>query len=132
MTDAYPETRHQTKEAAQACLSVLMPVYNERETVSQVVGRVVSLGPIVKEIIVVDDGSTDGTAAIMEGLARREPRVRFVRMPVNRGKTAAIRHALEEATGEIVIVQDADLEYDPFEIPDVIAPILAGHADVVY
>jgi glycosyltransferase involved in cell wall biosynthesis len=132
MTDTPLSPRTDVQNAQHACLSVLMPVYNEVATVGEVLTRVVSLGTIVKEVIVVDDGSSDGTAAVVEDVARREPLVRFHRMPVNRGKTAAIRHALEHATGEIVIIQDADLEYDPAEIPDVIAPILAGHADVVY
>jgi glycosyltransferase involved in cell wall biosynthesis len=115
-----------------ARLSVLIPAYNEEETIELVLGRVLELGAIVKEVIVVDDGSTDRTAAVVERVAAEEPLVRFFRLPRNRGKTAAIRHALERATGEIVIIQDADLEYDPREIPAVIEPILAGQADVVY
>ena len=115
-----------------ARLSVLVPVYNEEKTVERVLERVLDLGSIVHEVVVVDDGSKDATAAIVTALARREPKVRFFQMDRNRGKTAAIRRALEEATGSIIIVQDADLEYDPAEIPEVIAPILAGHADVVY
>jgi glycosyltransferase involved in cell wall biosynthesis len=113
-------------------LSVLVPVYNEERTVQEVLVRVLALGPILKEVIVVDDGSTDGTAAAVRGIADREPRIRFFQLPKNRGKTAAIRKAIAEATGEILIVQDADLEYDPAEIGDVIQPILDGVADVVY
>lgn len=113
-------------------LSVLMAVYNEEETVGSVIHRVLALGPLVKEIIVVDDGSTDGTGEIVQGIAARTPAVRYIRQPANRGKTAAIRRAIKEAAGEIIIVQDADLEYDPSEIPAVIEPILSGHADVVY
>jgi glycosyltransferase involved in cell wall biosynthesis len=93
---------------------------------------VLDLGPLVKEIVVVDDGSRDRTADLVRELAACHPVIRFFQLPVNRGKTAAIQHALDAASGEIVIVQDADLEYDPGEIPEVIAPILAGHADVVY
>jgi glycosyltransferase involved in cell wall biosynthesis len=115
-----------------ACLSVLIPVFNEESTVVEVIRRVASLGPVLREIIVVDDGSTDGTAARVESLGQEEPLLRFVKLSANRGKTAAISRALEEASGRIIIIQDADLEYDPSEIPHVIGPILAGHADVVY
>jgi glycosyltransferase involved in cell wall biosynthesis len=84
------------------------------------------------EVVVVDDGSTDNTAAVVRARAEAEPKIHFYQSPKNQGKTAAIRTALELATGEILIVQDADLEYDPAEIPDVIGPILAGQADAVY
>ncbi len=113
-------------------LSVLIPVYNEEKTVSEILTRVLALGPLVKEIVVVDDGSKDNTAAVVRERAAGEPKIRFHQLPKNQGKTAAIRKALELATGEIIIVQDADLEYDPAEIPEVVAPILAGVADVVY
>ena len=113
-------------------LSVLIPVYNEERTISEILGRVLALGPVVREIIVVDDGSKDGTAAIVRQAAENEPKIHFHACPKNQGKTAAIRQALELATGDILIIQDADLEYDPAEIPDVIAPILSGKADVVY
>lgn len=113
-------------------LSVLIPVYNEERTIAEILGRVLALGPIVHEIIVVDDGSKDGTAAIVRKAAETEPKIRFHASPKNQGKTAAIRQALELATGDILIIQDADLEYDPAEIPDVIEPILSGKADVVY
>lgn len=113
-------------------LSVLVPVYNEEKTVAEILARVLALGPVVKEIVVVDDGSKDRTAEVIRAFAANEPKVRFHQLPKNQGKTAAIKKALELATGEIIIIQDADLEYDPAEIPEVIAPILAGHADVVY
>jgi len=113
-------------------LSVLIPVYNEEATIGMILDRVLALGPIVKECVVVDDGSKDRTAEIIRQRAANEPRIRFFPMPKNQGKTAAIRMALRQASGEILIVQDADLEYDPAEIPDVIAPILSGHADVVF
>ncbi len=116
----------------EARVSVLVPVYNEEKTVPTVVERVLALGDLVKEIVVVDDGSTDGTARVLGDLAARELRVRFFRLERNQGKTAAIRRALTEATGEVIIVQDADLEYDPAEIPEVVGPILEDHANVVY
>jgi glycosyltransferase involved in cell wall biosynthesis len=115
-----------------AKLSVLVPVYNEEATIRTVLRRVLDLGDLLKEVIVVDDGSTDGTAARVEEVAGGEPLVRFFQLPRNQGKTAAIRHALARAEGDIIIIQDADLEYDPAEIPEVIAPILSGVADVVY
>jgi glycosyltransferase involved in cell wall biosynthesis len=110
-------------------LSVLVPVYNEEHTVGLVLDRVLALGSVLKEVVVVDDGSRDRTADVVQAIAQRDPRVRFLALPRNSGKT---RHALAEATGQIVIVQDADLEYDPSEIPAVIDPILSGYADVVY
>ena len=113
-------------------LSVLVPVYNEEHTVGEVIARVLALGAVVKEVVVVDDGSTDRTADSVRRAASGQPKVKFFPQAVNQGKTAAIRKALEECTGEIVIIQDADAEYDPAEIPDVIGPILDGHADVVY
>jgi glycosyltransferase involved in cell wall biosynthesis len=113
-------------------VSVLIPVYNEENTIAVVVRKVLALGGLVKEVVIVDDGSTDGTARVVEDLAKQEPVVRFFRIQKNQGKTAAIRLALTQATGEIVIIQDADNEYDPAEIPDVVSPILDGHADVVY
>jgi glycosyltransferase involved in cell wall biosynthesis len=113
-------------------VSVLIPAYNEEKTLATVVGKVLALGGFSKELVIVDDGSSDGTAQIGEDFANQEPCVRFFRLPSNQGKTAAIRHALAQATGEVIIIQDADLEYDPAEIPDLIGPILHGQADVVY
>ena len=114
-------------------LSVLVPVYNEEKTIAEILTRVLALGAVVKEIVVVDDGSTDETAeAIRAYIGDGHPKIHFHQLPKNRGKTAAIKKALELATGEIIIIQDADLEYDPAEILEVIGPILAGQADVVY
>jgi len=110
-------------------LSVVVPAYNEGRTIRTVLERVDAL-PCVHEIIVVDDGSRDDTARIVESFP--SPRVRLIRQPSNQGKTAAVRRGVQEVTGPITIIQDADLEYDPTEIPEVIAPILAGRADVVY
>ncbi len=115
-----------------ALLSVLVPVYNEAKTVTMVLKRVLALGPIVREIIVVDDGSTDSSAALVAALAAAEPRIRLLRRARNRGKTAAVRLALKHARGDIILIQDADLEYAPADIPAVIAPIVAGQTDVVY
>ncbi len=113
------------------CLSVVIPAYNEEATLASVVNRVATL-PSLLEIILVDDCSTDQTGAIAEQLARLYPKLRTVRLPVNGGKTEALKTGFALTTGEIVIVQDADLEYDPSEIRDVIAPILDGNADVVF
>jgi len=113
-------------------LSVLIPVYDEEKTVAEILTRVLALGPVVKEVVVVDDGSKDRTAEVVRAFADGHPKVHFHQLPKNQGKTAAIKKALELATGEIIIIQDADLEYDPAEIPEVIGPILAGQADVVY
>ncbi|MBY0458343.1 MAG: glycosyltransferase family 2 protein, partial [Gemmataceae bacterium] len=107
-------------------LSVLIPVYNEEKYVGEIITRVLALGPVVKELVIVDDGSKDRTAEVVQARADAEPKIKFYKSPKNGGKTAAIRKALELATGDVLIVQDADLEYDPAEIPDVIAPILAG------
>lgn len=113
-------------------VSVLMPAYNEATTVAGIVRRVLALEMDLREIIVVDDGSTDATAEIVRGIAAVDPRVKLVRFERNRGKTAAIARAIKEATGDIIAIQDADLEYDPSELSAVVAPILQGRADVVY
>jgi glycosyltransferase involved in cell wall biosynthesis len=110
-------------------LSVLIPVYNERSTIAETVRRVRE-SPVDKEIIVVDDASTDGTDDVLRAIAG--PDLKVVRQSQNRGKGAALRRALEEVTGEVVIVQDADLEYDPGDYPRLLAPIAAGDAEVVY
>ena len=113
-------------------LSVLIPVYNEIATLAKVLAKVRDV-PIDKEIVVVDDGSTDGTREwLHEQAALGAPRLRIFFHEQNRGKSAAVRTAIAAARGKISIVQDADLEYDPDEIPKVVKPILEGHADVVY
>lgn len=112
-------------------LSVLMPAFNERATIETIVERVLAQ-PIVAELIIVDDGSTDGTRAYLRDEAQKDSRVRTVFHETNRGKGAAIRTALQHASGEIGIIQDADLEYDPADYDAVIAPIVEGRARVVY
>lgn len=113
-------------------ISVLMPAYNEEATISRVLQRLLSLPMNITEVVVVDDGSKDATASIVRKMAATEPRIQFYQLPHNQGKTAAISHALKLARGDIITIQDADLEYDPRELVEVIAPILQGHADVVY
>ena len=110
-------------------LSVLIPVYNERETVRAVLERVASV-PLEKEIIVVDDGSSDGTTAVLQSLEEEQYRTIF--HPENRGKGAAIRTALAAAMGDVVVIQDADLEYDPADFVPLLEPIQRGESKVVY
>jgi glycosyltransferase involved in cell wall biosynthesis len=112
-------------------LSVLIPVYNEKATVLELLRRVEAVElPVDKQVVMVDDGSTDGTRDILKGLA--PSRATVVLHERNRGKGAALRTALEHATGDLVIVQDADLEYDPADFPQMLAPLLDGRADAVY
>lgn len=114
-------------------LSVLMPVYNESRTLRSIVKRVVD-SPVGMdiELVCVDDGSTDSSLSILEELSQSDPRIKVVAQPRNGGKGLAIRTAIDHMTGDIAIIQDADLEYDPAEYPRIIAPILEGIADAVY
>lgn len=114
-----------------ACLSVVIPVYNEEATLKEVVQKVLAV-PHLLEVIIVDDGSTDGTAEVAASIVSNHPQVWLERLEANSGKTAALRAGFALTRGEVVIVQDADLEYDPQEILGVIQPILEGHADVVF
>ena len=111
-------------------LSVVIPVYNEKGTILKIIAKVLELG-FVKEVLVVDDGSTDGTREILQQ-APLDGRVRLFLHERNRGKGAALRTGFAQTAGEIVAIQDADLEYDPAEFAEMIRPILDGVADVVY
>jgi len=116
-------------------LSVLVPLYNEEEYVGTSIERVLN-APLPEglslEIVVVDDGSTDGSAEVVENLAQRYSQVRLVRHPMNRGKGSAIRTALQQARGEFAIIHDADLEYDPKDFVKLLHPLVEGEADAVY
>ena len=114
-------------------LSVIIPVYNECNTIDRVLKRVNEVGnalDISLEIIVVDDGSTDGTIELLR--ASEAPHLQTIFQPVNQGKGAAVQAGFERASGDILLIQDADLEYDPGDYPHLIQPILEGDADVVY
>ena len=116
-------------------LSVVIPVYNESKTIEDLVQRVINV-PINKEIILVDDGSSDGSISIASNIVTEfsndQNQIRLIQHDVNQGKGAAITTGFKVATGDIILVQDADLEYDPKEYPRLIKPIIEGKADVVY
>ena len=116
-------------------LTILMPVYNERTVVERCISQVL-VAPIPenmeRELVIVDDCSTDGTWEILRRLAENYPQIRLFRHEKNSGKGAAVRSAIQHATGDFAIVQDADLEYDPFEYPRLLRPLLDGHADAVF
>jgi glycosyltransferase involved in cell wall biosynthesis len=114
-------------------LSIVIPVYNEERTIEPLVDKVraVDVG-LSKEIIIVNDCSKDGTRAALDRLAKQDPSLIIVHHEKNQGKGAALRTGFARATGDIVLIQDADLEYDPREYPRLLEPILDGHADVVY
>ncbi|HUA87240.1 MAG TPA: bifunctional glycosyltransferase/class I SAM-dependent methyltransferase [Bryobacteraceae bacterium] len=116
-------------------LSILIPVYNERTVVEKSLALVLAAElpeNMERELVIVDDCSTDGTSEILERLAASEPRIRLIRHPVNQGKGAAVRTAIEKASGDFCLVQDADLEYDPSEYCKLLRPLLDGHADAVF
>jgi glycosyltransferase involved in cell wall biosynthesis len=112
-------------------LSVVIPVYNEVGTIEEIVGRVQAVD-LQKEIVIVDDGSTDGTRKLLQEITLSHENVRVLYHDQNQGKGAALRTGFESASGDIVIIQDADLEYDPREYPVLLEPILDGRADIVY
>ena len=112
-------------------LSVVMPVYNEQSTLQEVVTRVLAV-PLDIELICVDDGSTDASREILAQLQTTHPQIRVLLQPDNKGKGAALRRGIQESTGDFVVIQDADLEYDPAEYSLLLHPLLEGKADVVY
>src|SRR6202047_3991332 len=112
-------------------LSVVMPVYNERRTLRTIVERVLAV-PLELELICVDDGSRDGSREILDELQSRHAHLRVLLQPKNLGKGAALRRGIREATGDFVLIQDADLEYDPSDYPGLLDPLIQGKADVVY
>jgi glycosyltransferase involved in cell wall biosynthesis len=112
-------------------LSIVMPIYNERVTLRQVVDRVLAV-PLDLELLCVDDGSKDGSREILAELAAQHPQVVVLLQPKNQGKGAALRRGIQEATGDFVIIQDADLEYDPSDYPKLLEPLIEDKADVVY
>lgn len=117
--------------SSEPCISVIIPVFNEAETVVHV-AEVVLMQACVQEVIIVDDCSTDGTWEELQKFQARQSSVRILRHQVNQGKGAALRTGISKATAKLVLIQDADLEYDPGEYETLIAPILSDRADVVY
>lgn len=120
-----------SNEEIEPCLAAIMPVYNEAGTIASVIRVVMAQRP-VRELIVVDDCSSDGTWDQLQAIASSEPRIRLRRHTVNQGKGAALRTGIGLATADIVIIQDADLEYDPTEYYLLLGPILSGKADAVF
>jgi glycosyltransferase involved in cell wall biosynthesis len=115
-------------------LSIVMPCYNEKNTIEKILEEVmdVSLGATKKEIIIVDDGSKDGTRDLLKKLAKNNPSIKLIFQEHNQGKGAALKRGILESSGDVVVIQDADLEYDPQEYKRLLYPIERGHADVVY
>lgn len=113
-------------------LSIVIPAYNEEKTIIAVINAILASNPNVYEIIIINDGSRDLTSDVVRDFAKTCPIVRLINHPRNKGKTEALKTGFAASCGGIVIVQDADLEYDPAEIPSIIEPILSGKADVVY
>jgi glycosyltransferase involved in cell wall biosynthesis len=120
-----------TDGAGRPLVSVVVPVYNEAATVGRVVDELLGLG-LRLEILVVDDGSTDASPTVLSELAAAHSEVRVFTQPHNRGKGAAVRRGISESSGDVLLIQDADLEYSPSDIPALIAPVLSGRADAVF
>lgn len=112
-------------------LSIVMPVYNEHATIEEILSRVEAVG-LADEIVIVDDGSTDGTRELLHELASKYPIINLIMHQHNQGKGAAVRTGIQAARGELILIQDADLEYDPRDYPTLLKPIEEGVADVVY
>jgi glycosyltransferase involved in cell wall biosynthesis len=113
-------------------LSIIVPVYNEERTLGAIVERVLAAAPAAREILLINDGSSDHSGDLCRALASKHPEIVAYDQPRNRGKGAAIRRGFDEASGDVIMVQDADLEYDPRDYPALLQPILDGKADVVY
>ena len=129
MTDSYPSEIPPLR--SYQTLTVITPVYNERATVAEVIRRMRAVElPVLLQIIVVDDGSNDGSDKVLGAL--EDSTVHVIRHGQNRGKGAAVRTGLSEARGDLVLIQDADLEYDPADVPALVEPIARGAADVVF
>lgn len=120
-----------SNDAIEPCLTAVMPVYNEAATIGDIVRLVLAQRP-VQELVIVDDCSSDGTWNQLIALAHEDPRIKLLRHEVNQGKGAALRTGIAHATADTVIIQDADLEYDPADYHLLLTPILNGKADVVY
>jgi glycosyltransferase involved in cell wall biosynthesis len=112
-------------------VSIIIPVYNERNTIRRLLDRVAVCGVDIREILIVDDNSTDGTREILDGLPTTGP-FKVLRHERNLGKGAAVATGLAQATGDVIVIQDGDLEYDPADLPELVGPILADEADVVF
>ena len=117
-----------------AVLSVIIPCYNEKQTIEKIIDEVISvdLGKTKKEVVIVDDGSKDGTRAILKKLEKKHKEISLIFQKTNQGKGAALKKGILKSTGDVVVIQDADLEYDPQEYKRLLYPIERGHADVVY
>ena len=129
MSEQPPGGTNVGSRALEPCLGVVMPCYNEAATIKVIVDRVLE-SPLVRELVIVDDGSTDDTLHTVHGIS--DPRVRVFAQPINLGKGAALRRGFREVRSPYVIVQDADLEYDPADYVEMLQPLIDGKADVVY